>query len=319
VLRDTSYQQGISPQPIGSQVFSRDPNFLGLSVINYFSTYCCTCNHAYFNTNTWSYTDDLTIVRGRHQIMVGADVSRTQMNAGAFDSGPALLLECLPEMQFPMTVLLVLLLWQSSAAQDALAAKARGVRAAQTGDYAQASREFGQACRLDPKLTDVCFYEGRALYYSNRFEEALPPLQKSVEIGESQSRALSTEAECLEALGRSAEAERAHRKAIEGDHDPQYLVRYAVFLFRQGRSSEAVAPLTRALQSKPEDFDANLEMGRVLFEQDKLAEALPFLATALKARPASTQAHLLAAKVCQRLGRSSEAERHLKAAQVPEP
>ncbi|MDQ2777169.1 MAG: TonB-dependent receptor [Acidobacteriota bacterium] len=73
--------QGISPQTIGSQVFSQDPDFLSLSVGNYFSTYCGTCNHAYFNTNTWSYTDDLTIVRGRHQIMVGADVIRTQMNA----------------------------------------------------------------------------------------------------------------------------------------------------------------------------------------------------------------------------------------------
>ncbi len=72
---------GISPQSIGSQVFSQDPDFLLVTVTNYFSTYCGTCNHAYFNTNTWSYTDDLTLIRGRHQIMVGADVIRTQMNA----------------------------------------------------------------------------------------------------------------------------------------------------------------------------------------------------------------------------------------------
>src|SRR5581483_8392251 len=72
---------GISPQSIGSQVFSQDPDFLLVTVTNYFSTYCGTCNHAYFNTNTWSYTDDLTLIRGRHQIMMGADVIRTQMNA----------------------------------------------------------------------------------------------------------------------------------------------------------------------------------------------------------------------------------------------
>ncbi len=72
--------QGISPQTIGSQVFSQDPDFLLLTVSNYFSTYCGTCNHAYFNTNTWSYTDDMTLVRGKHQIMFGADIIRTQGN-----------------------------------------------------------------------------------------------------------------------------------------------------------------------------------------------------------------------------------------------
>lgn len=73
--------QGISPKSIGSNVFSQDPDFLELSVSGYFSTYCGTCNHAYFNTNTWSYTDDLTWIRGRHQLMFGADVIRTQLNA----------------------------------------------------------------------------------------------------------------------------------------------------------------------------------------------------------------------------------------------
>ncbi len=72
--------QGISPQSIGSQVFSQDPNFLELAVTGYFSTYCGTCNHAYFNTNTWSYTDDLTMIRGRHQLMFGVDIIRTQGN-----------------------------------------------------------------------------------------------------------------------------------------------------------------------------------------------------------------------------------------------
>ncbi len=72
---------GISPATLGSNVFSQDPDFLELSVSNYFSTYCGTCNHAYFNTNTWSYTDDLTLIRGRHQFMIGAAVIRTQMNS----------------------------------------------------------------------------------------------------------------------------------------------------------------------------------------------------------------------------------------------
>ncbi len=72
--------QGISPKDIDSNVFSQDPNFLRVTVSDYFSTYCGTCNTAFFNTNTWSYADDMTLVRGKHQIMFGANVIRTQFN-----------------------------------------------------------------------------------------------------------------------------------------------------------------------------------------------------------------------------------------------
>ncbi len=201
----------------------------------------------------------------------------------------------------------------------ALTAKAAGVRAAQQSNYSEAAEQFGKACRLEPTLKDVCYYQGRALYYSNRFADALAPLQKSVAAGESAARAESTSAECLEALGKSTEAEQAHRKAITQDANPEYKVRYAQFLFRQGRFTEAVDPLTEALKAAPDDFEANLEMGRVLFEEEKFERALAYLNKALRARPEDTQGHLLAAKVCQRLGRSAEAAEHFKAARVPEP
>ncbi|MDQ2840343.1 MAG: tetratricopeptide repeat protein [Acidobacteriota bacterium] len=206
-----------------------------------------------------------------------------------------------------------------NALSPAMQAKAAGVQATQVRDYSRAAREFGKACNLDPKLVDVCYYQGRALYYTNRFEDALVPLRRSIEIGESSARAHSTIAQCLEALGQPDNAEREHRKAITDDPTGQYRVRYAIFLFRQGRVDEAVAPLTEALKLSPQDFEGNLQMGRILFEQDKFSNALEFLDKALQIRPTSTEAHLLAAKVCQQLGRKAEAEKHLKAAQIPEP
>ena len=198
-------------------------------------------------------------------------------------------------------------------------AKSAGVQAAQVGDYSRAAQEFGKACNLDPKLADVCYYQGRALYYTNRFEDALVPLKRSIDLGESAARAHSTTAQCLEALGQPDNAEGEHRKAIADDPTGQYRVRYAIFLFRQGRVDEAIPPLTEALKLSPQDFEGNLQMGRVLFEQEKFSNALEFLDKALQIRPTSTEAHLLAAKVCQQLSRKSEAEKHLKAAQVPEP
>ena len=209
--------------------------------------------------------------------------------------------------------------FQLHGVSPAMQAKAAGVQAAQSADYSRAAHEFGKACSLDPHLADVCFYQGRALYYTNRFEDALTPLRRSIEIGESGARAQSTIAQCLEALGRAVDAESSHLKAIADDLNGEYRVRYAIFLFRQGRAEEAVAPLTGALERDPHNFDANLQMGRVLFEQEKFSSALPFLDKAVALRPASTEAHLLAAKVCQRLGREAEAVKHIKAEQIPEP
>ncbi len=214
---------------------------------------------------------------------------------------------------------LISLFCQLNALSQAIEAKSAGVQAAQVRDYSRAAQEFGKACRLDPKLADVCYYQGRALYYTNRFEDALVPLRSSVELGESAARAHSTIAQCLEALGQPDNAETEYRKAIADDPTGQYRVRYAIFLFRQGRIDEAVVPLTEALKLSPQDFDANLQMGRVLFEQKEFSNSLAFLDKALQIRPASTEANLLAAKVCQQLGRKAEAEKHLKAAQVPEP
>ena len=56
--------QGISPQTLGMNIFAPDPNFLEIAVSGYFSTYCGTCAAANFNSNTWSYADDLSLVPG---------------------------------------------------------------------------------------------------------------------------------------------------------------------------------------------------------------------------------------------------------------
>jgi hypothetical protein len=56
---------GISPTTIGSNVYVPDPSFLEISVSGYLSTYCGTGASAYFNTNTWSYAGNFSMVRGR--------------------------------------------------------------------------------------------------------------------------------------------------------------------------------------------------------------------------------------------------------------
>lgn len=218
-----------------------------------------------------------------------------------------------------LIALYLTLLVQAGSLPGAQAAKAEGVRATQSGDFELAERAFGRACQLAPRLSSACFFHGRVLYYLNRFAEALPELQKSLDAGEQAGRVYSTRAQCFEALGRGEEAEAEHRRAIAASPDAQFLMRYALFLYHQGRARDSLEPLGRALAASPDDFEAHLMMGRTLLELDRVESALEHLETATRARPGSTQAHLLAAKACQRLGFAQRAQAHLDAIRAPEP
>jgi Carboxypeptidase regulatory-like domain len=70
----------ISPADIGVNIYSRVPNFLLVSVSNFFSVGCGTCAPGHFNVNTWQLADDVDLIRGRHQIQLGVNFIRTQNN-----------------------------------------------------------------------------------------------------------------------------------------------------------------------------------------------------------------------------------------------
>ena len=205
----------------------------------------------------------------------------------------------------------------AAAAMAALSAAewlATGVGHARRGDYAAAEPAFAEACRLDPALPDACFYLGRARYFQDRFEEALSPLRQSLASDRTQppGRAQTAIAQCLEALGRAADAETAFSQAIAaGPRSAEARAKYGLFLLRQGRAADAVTPLEAAVRFDPASAEAALSLGRALFQLERLEAALPHLNRAVKLDPQSAQGHTLLAKAYRRLGRHADAERHL--------
>ncbi|MGA2261665.1 MAG: carboxypeptidase regulatory-like domain-containing protein, partial [Acidobacteriota bacterium] len=71
----------INPSTIGINVPVPVPNFIQVAVSNYFSVGCGTCANAWFNVNTVHLSDDVDLVRGRHQIGFGVDYQRNQFNS----------------------------------------------------------------------------------------------------------------------------------------------------------------------------------------------------------------------------------------------
>ncbi len=73
--------QGISPDAVGINVYNIDPNFFRFSVSSKFSLYCGTCALSHFNVNTYGLSDDVNWVHGKHQVIFGGELVRSQFNA----------------------------------------------------------------------------------------------------------------------------------------------------------------------------------------------------------------------------------------------
>jgi Tfp pilus assembly protein PilF len=195
--------------------------------------------------------------------------------------------------------------------------KALGVVYAAQADYALAQPAFQKACQLDEKLADACYYLGRNYYLQNQFQPALEAFEKALKAPGILWKAHLGTAQALEALERPIEAEQQFRKALSLERgesrqheDPR--VHLGLFLLRQGRAQEALAPLGSAVQRAPDSPKARFELGRALYQTGQLERAAEHLRAAVEVDSTNAPAHLLLGKVYARLGREAEGEKHTR-------
>jgi tetratricopeptide (TPR) repeat protein len=197
---------------------------------------------------------------------------------------------------------------------NAAAWKALGVVYASRGDYERAEPAFRNACERQPTLADACLYHGRSLYLLDRFTPAIDILRRALK-GSDTVEGHRLLALSLEAAGRTAEAEAGFVAALRlggktpPDEDPG--IDYGVFLYRQGRTVQALAPLDAAIERHPDSARAHLELGCVLLSLDRLEEAARHLERSLALHD-SPRAHQLLGKAYLRQGKYEAAEVHLK-------
>ncbi len=72
--------QAINPTLLGVNMYSAVPNFLLLSISNYFNTFCGTCAPGHFNVTSYQVADDVDVIRGRHEMAFGFNLIRIQNN-----------------------------------------------------------------------------------------------------------------------------------------------------------------------------------------------------------------------------------------------
>ncbi len=178
---------------------------------------------------------------------------------------------------------------------------------------------FEKACALDAAGTEACYYLGRCLYVLNRFAPALDALAKARAASppENAWRVERAWAQDLAALGRADEAERHFLEALRqsrgrpcGIEDPR--IDYGVFLFREGRVEESLAPLEEASATAGAPARAFAELGRTLLHLGRLDAAIKTLEKAVALEPNNWPAHLLLSRAYFRAGRNSDGEREAK-------
>lgn len=139
--------------------------------------------------------------------------------------------------------------------EDAQSWKLLGLVTTSIGDLDAAASALGKACELAPRDEEACYYLARNRYALGHYEAARAPFEKALLAAPEAMRPKVHRAMALNfvALGLPVEAERHFTEAIQlsgrvprDSEDPR--VDYGAFLFRQGRTEEAVRPLQQAVQ-----------------------------------------------------------------------
>lgn len=185
--------------------------------------------------------------------------------------------------------------------QNAQYWKTLGVAHARLEDYRGSLEPFRRACQLNERLTDACYYAGRAYYASDQYDKALDPLRQALRVDAVKGRAEAALGQCHEALGQPLEAEKQFRSAVarRDAASQQARLAYARFLTRQGRASDAVNVAEKA--QSPETPESRFELALALSQSGRLEDALKSLDRALALKPGYEEAYVLRGKVRARL------------------
>jgi len=79
-------------------------------------------------------------------------------------------------------------------------------------------------------------------------------------------------------------------------------------LYLEGRYSEALGPLTRAVQLKPADSSLHSDLGEVLIRLDRAGEAVAQFEAAIRLKPDDWETHIRLGNALASLGRQDEAQ-----------
>jgi len=224
----------------------------------------------------------------------------------------------------------------------------------QAGKYDDAKKLAGSLTEKFPTHTFSWKVLGAVLKKTGKINEALIPMQRSVQLSPQDAEAHSNLGVILKELGRLEEAEASYRKAIilkldyaeahsnlavilqklirldEAEENcrkaiilkPDYAEAHSNLgniLKEQGRLKDAEANYRKAIILKPDLAEAHSNLGNILKEQGRLKDAVANYRKAITLKPDLAEAHSNLGVILKELGRLKEAEANYRKAIILKP
>lgn len=181
---------------------------------------------------------------------------------------------------------------------------------------------FREAVDLDSKnekarlgLSESLTRQADALLDKDQFKLAGAVYLEAVTLNPRNAAAHAGLGEIAVAEGRSADAIVHYEKARESDSDlTEILGPLGALYFEAGEIAKSDEALTRAVNARPDDGEAQFYLGLVRHRQDRNEEALKAFKAAVELDPQSEQARYFLGEVLSRMERFAEAETAYRAA-----
>jgi predicted TPR repeat methyltransferase len=188
------------------------------------------------------------------------------------------------------------------------------------GRLADAEQFYQRALALEPAHLHGLRLLARLFTETRRHDQALPLLEKALQVAPADAETHYRLGLVLDGLGRSADALAAYRRAraLKPDH-PGVLSAGGALLARGGQADEAVEWLALAAQHAPGSASSHNNLGNALLAAGRHAEACVSFTRALSLKPDFAAAHNNAGISLQHLGRVEEALSHFRRVLVLEP
>ncbi|WP_175414763.1 tetratricopeptide repeat protein [Nibricoccus aquaticus] len=188
-----------------------------------------------------------------------------------------------------------------------------GVALDDTGQPAEALPHLQRALELKPDFPETLNSLGSALNRLNRPAEAKPLLEKALLLQPRFASAHNNLGIALIGLQQTDTALASFQRALE--IDPAFAsarVNYAWALANSGRIPDALVQLAQARRDQPAFADAHFKTGLILAMSGQIAEATPHLRRAVELQPDNPDMHFALAHALLQQNRLPEATAHFE-------
>jgi arylsulfatase A-like enzyme/Tfp pilus assembly protein PilF len=182
--------------------------------------------------------------------------------------------------------------------------------------YREAVPILEEVLQQEPHAVVAYLQLGRAYVALKEYQKAIAPLQHVVETTPDNSLARYELGCALVKTGQWNEAAPQFEAAVSQMDSSSMMHFYLALVYeRTSRNDQALVEFQNALRRDPENFPANLMLGRMFVKHEKPADALPYLQKAAALRPDATDPHQFMADAYTQLGKQASASRELSEAE----